>query len=363
VLAVDEGTSTAWHSLDLKSGELTRLTWPCEKGWLLHFAAEHRTAVPVAVDHTGTRLWLSRPAFEQHRVVLETNTWLEHVAEGEITRVDYRGLDGNELKGWLILPVGYQQGRRYPLISWVYPGLVFRNETPPTRMTSITSHHVLNYQLLPARGYAVLLPSMPLQPEGDASDPYLELTKGVLPAVDKAIELGVADPERLGVIGQSNGGYGTYGLITQTHRFNAAVVLAGAADLIAFYGQFDPRFRYDGYAHEHLFRMSLSESGQLRMGGPPWEAAERYERNSPLFHADRVETPLLILQGDMDYVPLEQGEQFFTALYRQGKRARFVRYWGEGHVFQSPANIRNMWDEIYGWLDEFLKPSVGDPPR
>lgn len=67
-----------------------------------------------------------------------------------------------------------------------------------------------------------------------------------------------------------------------------------------------------------------------------------------------MQTPLLIIQGDMDYVPLAQGEQFFSALYRQGKRARFVRYWGEGHILQSPANIQDMWQRIYGWFDEFL---------
>ncbi len=81
-------------------------------------------------------------------------------------------------------------------------------------------------------------------------------------------------------------------------------------------------------------------------------------RNSALFHADQVETPLLIIQGDLDYVPLQQGEQFFSALYRQGERARFVRYWGEGHVFQSPPNIENMWNEIYAWFEEFLMPST-----
>ena len=357
VLAVDEGASFAWRSLDLTSGELTALTWPAPRGWLLHFAGEHDTAVPVAVDRTGARLWVSKPAFEEHRLVLETNTWLQDVAEGELTPIEYRGLDGDQLTGWLILPVDYEQGTRYPLISWVYPGAVF-SETPPRRMTSLTSHHSLNYQLLAAHGCAVLLPSMPLQPEGKASDPYLELTKGVLPAVDKAIDLGIADPERLGVMGQSHGGYGTYGLITQTNRFKAAIALAGAADLTSLYGQFDPRDRYDDYPHEHLFRMALTESGQIRMGGPPWEDAERYIRNSPLFHADRVETPLLIIQGDMDYVPIEQGEHFFTGLYRQRKRARFARYWGEGHVFQGPANIREMWQDIYGWFDEFLTPST-----
>ena len=66
----------------------------------------------------------------------------------------------------------------------------------------------------------------------------------------------------------------------------------------------------------------------------------------------------------MDYVPIQQGEQFFSALHRLGRRARFVRYWGEGHIFQSPANIRDMWEQIYGWFDEHLTPDpgAGEPP-
>jgi dipeptidyl aminopeptidase/acylaminoacyl peptidase len=98
---------------------------------------------------------------------------------------------------------------------------------------------------------------------------------------------------------------------------------------------------------------ALLEVGQGLMARPPWEDAARYVRNSPLFYADRVQTPLMIIQGDMDYVSLQQGEEFFTALYRQGKRAAFVRYWGEGHVLESPANIRDMWQRILAWLAQF----------
>jgi dipeptidyl aminopeptidase/acylaminoacyl peptidase len=84
---------------------------------------------------------------------------------------------------------------------------------------------------------------MPLKPEAEPSDPGMELTNGVLPALDKAIEMGIADPDRLGLIGHSFGGYGAYGLITQTDRFRAAVALAGIADLVSVYGRFDARFR------------------------------------------------------------------------------------------------------------------------
>src|SRR5688572_13860467 len=199
---------------------------------------------------------------------------------------------------------------------------------------------------------------MPLVPEGVAEDPMLRLPEGVLPAVDKVVELGIADPERLFIGGQSFGGFSTYGLVTQTKRFKAAVSLAGLSDLISLYGQFDSRYRYTLYPHENLFTMSLMESAQVGMGNPPWKDLNRYIRNSPIFFVDRVETPVMIIQGDMDYVALQQGEEFFMSLYRQGKRAQFVRYWGEGHVLESPANIRDMWSKIFAWFEEFSPKTV-----
>ena len=352
VLLADGETSQERFSLDLRSGAITALNWPSDGAWLLRFAPELDTAVHAAFDRTGAALWISRPAFEQHRAIVETNTWLRDVAEGEIRRVDYQRAAGEELTAWLILPVDHEPGRRHPLITAVYPGVVFGAQTPPP-MLSIAGDHVNNPQLLAAHGYAVLFASMPLAAEGEPGDPCLDMATGLLPAIDAVIELGIADPDRLGLMGHSYGGYGTYALITQTHRFRAAVALAGIADLVSLYGQFDARLRYEPRAHEYLLQ-GLAEAGQLRMGTAPWQDPDRYVRNSPLFAAGDVQTPLLIIQGDMDYVPIQQGEQLFSALYRQGKRARFVRYWGEGHILQSPANIEDMWQQVYGWFDEFL---------
>jgi dipeptidyl aminopeptidase/acylaminoacyl peptidase len=362
IVAVVEGALLQWHRLDLDTRQLSRLSSPATRESRLHFSPAHDTAVHVAAERTGARLWHSKPAFEQDTLVHETNSWLADIAEGEVRRVDYRDRGGNDLVGWLILPVDHEPGRRCPLITCVFPGLVFGGHVPPSLMVSIAGHHAFNLQLLAARGYAVLLPSMPIGQEEEPSDPHLKIANGVLPALDNLVGSGVADPDRLGVMGHSRGGYGTYSLITQTDRFKAAVALAGYADLVSLYGQFDARLRYTDHPHEHLFNMVLAEVGpsQHRMGGPPWEDPQRYIRNSPLFHADRVTTPLLIIQGDMDYVAVQQGEQFFNALYRQAKRARFLRYWSEGHVFQSPANIQSMWDEIYEWFKQHLKPAASN---
>jgi len=250
------------------------------------------------------------------------------------------------------LPINYQPGVRYPLITWVYAGTVYGDEPP--RSVKLNHPSSLSLQLLAAHGYAVLLPSMPLKPEGEASDPFFELTKGVIPAIDKAIQMGVVDSDRLAVMGVSFGGYTVYGLISQTNRFKAAIALAAMSDLVSLYGQFDARYRYTEFPHEFLSQVELAESGQIRMGGPPWKDYARYLRNSPLFYVERIETPLMIIQGDMDYVSMQQGEAMFTSLYRRNRRAAFVRYWGEGHVLESPANISDMWRRIYGWFDQFL---------
>jgi dipeptidyl aminopeptidase/acylaminoacyl peptidase len=82
----------------------------------------------------------------------------------------------------------------------------------------------------------------------------------------------------------------------------------------------------------------------------------RYVRNSPINEIDRVQTPTLIVQGDLDYVPMQQGEEFFTGLYRRGVPAEFVRYWGEGHVVESPPNVVDLWKRVIVWLDRHLRP-------
>src|SRR5262249_21132242 len=144
----------------------------------------------------------------------------------------------------------------------------------------------------------------------EGGDPLLELTNGVLPAIEKAVALAVADPERVFVLGQSYGGYSTYGLITQTQRFKAAVAMAGYTDLVSIYGTFDARKRYMDHAHEAQGSIGRLEMpmGQPRIGNPPWRDMGRYLRNSPIAYVDRVETPILLIHGDIDFVPMQQAE-------------------------------------------------------
>ncbi len=355
IFRVNLASTDELYILDIKSREVKQLMKPSPEASLVAFNSEKETAV-FRSDLAGTCLWAKDARAKEFWSVVETNTFLRDIQPGKLRKIEYRSLDGQELKGWLILPYGYKEGTRLPLVTWVYAGIVY-TDAPPQQYP-FGQQDVLNPQLLAAHGYAVLLPSMPLKPYGEIEDPYMQLTKGVLPAVDKLVDLGIVDPKRMGVMGWSYGGYSVYGLITQTNRFQAAIAGAGVSNLVSLYGTFsafDGRSRYDTHAHEDPFRMWNVET--QAMGGPPWKTLGRYLRNSPINYADRVETPLMIIHGDLDtIVGIEQAEEFFTALYRQNKRAMLLRYWGEWHGINSPANVRDMWQRIYAWFDEYLAP-------
>jgi dipeptidyl aminopeptidase/acylaminoacyl peptidase len=300
---------------------------------------------------SGVFVWMTDGRGERPVRAMSLNEHVAGIAQGKRMLFAYRGADGDSLTGLAVLPPGYDSAKRYPLAVWAYGGFVVRD----TNNSRLGKNYVgtFNMEVLAAHGYVVLFPSMPLA-FGVKSDVWTDMPKGVMPAIDRLIELGIADPDRLAVLGHSFGGYSTYAIVTQTNRFKAAVAMSGHPDLISLYGQFLPSERYSDRAHEGMVTASISEYGPFNMGGSLWDDAWHYQRNSPLFYMDRVRTPLMIVHGDMDGAPIQQGEEAFTAMYRLGRRAKFVRYWGEGHVVGSPPNVRHLWSQIFDWLDTHL---------
>jgi len=141
----------------------------------------------------------------------------------------------------------------------------------------------------------------------------------------------------------------------QSRRFRAVVASAGIYDLAATAGTFGRATRL---SPEEGLNVAASyawaENGQGRMGVAPWKAPGRYIANSPIYQADRVNVPMLIIGADRDFSPIEQGEQLFSALFRQGKDAQLITYWGEGHVIGSPANLRDFYARVIGFLSDNL---------
>jgi dipeptidyl aminopeptidase/acylaminoacyl peptidase len=351
-------STTEYYVIDIASGGMRQIGHPSDSLKLMAYDSANDLALFLAAGPTGT--YLTRVRADQQQAIASLNTFMRNINECQWRTFEYTSFEGQDLKAGLILPANFKVGQRYPLVTLVYGGAIVDERSRIALGGTINNSYsgADNAQLLAARGYLVLWPSIPLKPFPNGknykgSDPYLELTNGVLPAVEKVIEMGIADPQRLAVMGHSYGGYSVYGLVTQTNRFKAAISAAGFADLLSYFGTLSMASRYENFAHERNFSAMWAETGQGRMGNPPWKDLGRYLRNSPIIYVDRVQTPLLIIQGDLDSVAMQQGDEFFMALYRQGKRARFIRYWGEGHDISSPANIRDLWNQTYVWIDEF----------
>lgn len=359
-VAIQNSDQQEVYLVDLSSGHFTQVTKsPAGSRSEIETVSIATGAVLYGTEGTGgMRLFIAwRPGISPSRI-FEANTFLQNTQLGSFKQIHYTSLNGEPLNAWILLPPFYKPEQKYPLIAWVYPTQVFA-ATPPPRLLEQPR---LTMEIPAARGYAVLFPSIPINPEGKLDDFMLKLTSGVLPAVDKAVELGIADSERLFVMGHSWGGFATYGLVTQTNRFKAAVTGGQIVDLISSYGQFGHRRYFDDPHYQLAFGGAGIEAG-MRIDLPPWKDLGRYLRNSPIFYVDRVQTPVMIIQGDMDSNSMEQAEEFFNGLYRQGKRAELVRYWGEGHVISSEANVRDMWDRIFAWFDEFSPKSTDKKPQ
>jgi dipeptidyl aminopeptidase/acylaminoacyl peptidase len=200
-------------------------------------------------------------------------------------------------------------------------------------------------QLLAARGFAVLLPSLPMP--AILPDEGFEFAEALTPAINAALATGRCDPTRIGLWGHSYGGYAAVMAAAQTSRFRGVVASAGLYDLAGTVGTFGPNTR--AMPHRILpvaANYAWAEEGQGRMGVPPWAAWSRYVGNSPVYIANQISTPLLITAADQDMSPMSQAEQLFSALFRQGKDAQLVTYWGEGHVVASPANLHDYYDRV-----------------
>jgi dipeptidyl aminopeptidase/acylaminoacyl peptidase len=261
---------------------------------------------------------------------------------GESRVIEWKTRAGDTARGALLLPAGYVAGRRYPLVVYQYPGSTWSDVANVFGM-NLVSGGAENFQLLATRGYAVLVADVPAKPGTYMRD----IPDAVLPGLDTVIAMGIADPERLGVTGQSNGGYGVLALIVQTTRFKAAISRAGPANLIGAYTQMLPTGT-SVYMSEML----------IRTGGSLWERRDAFIENSPLFYLDRVQTPLLIIQGtaDIQAVPA-RSDEVFVSLRFLGKEVEYARYQGESHgVFEwSFANQVDVVTRMIAWFDARLK--------
>lgn len=288
-------------------------------------------------------VWRSDLAFTQPKKVSDANPQLADFAWGTAELVEYKSQDGVPLQGVLIKPANYVPGRRYPVITYFYERMSDRLY----QFNEPVVNHRPSFAVYAGAGYAVFLPDIVFT----VGHPGQSIVKCLVPAVQKLVDMGIADPKRLGLHGHSWSGYGTAYVVTQTDMFAAAVAGAPVANMTSAYGG----IRWES----GLARQFQYEKEQSRIGATLWEKRDLYLENSPLFFADRVKTPLLIQAGDEDgAVPWYQSIELYLALRRFGKDCIFLQYRGEPHHLRKYPNKLDYSIKMKQYFDHYLK---GEP--
>ena len=244
----------------------------------------------------------------------------------------YRDADGVTRRGVAYLPADFREGTRYPTLFNVYEEFFDDTFDPTTNV-------------LTSNGYVVVKPSVGFE----TGFPGEAWAKGVTSAANYLIEAGIADSARLGVFGTSYGGYATNLLITQTHRFRAAVNISGKVDMVSFYTD-SPRL---GVRNIHA-----AEKSQDRLGATLWEQPQKYIAHSAVMFADRITTPLLLVTGAQDSnVPADNSREMFYALRRLGKDVTWVDYMNGGHGTPSTTadDFLDFHTRLVAFFDRYLK--------
>jgi dipeptidyl aminopeptidase/acylaminoacyl peptidase len=320
---------------DEEVGQAVRLPIT-DLGWIAHYdVADNDSLIFIAHDFVHPpQLFLRQKDGPKQLTSLNE----EFLAEFELCPAEkftYKGADDWDIEGWLVRPLNYEPGRRYPTVLSVHGG--------PTG--AYFDSFQFPFQLLAHQGFAVVFTN----PRGSVT--YgTEFAQGcvndlggkdfedIMAGLDKAIEMGVVDPNRVGITGWSYGGYMTCWAVTQTNRFQAAVAGAVITNWYTLYGCTDVHI-YD----EGLF------------GGPAFDAEEMMMQRSPMRHVRNVTTPLLLLHGELDIrCPISQSEQFYRALKRLNREVVFIRYPGQYHGIRKPKFVVDRWERTIAWFKHHL---------
>ena len=285
-------------------------------------------------------LWTSGPGFSDMRKLTHANPQQADHLWGRAELVEWFSGDGVLLKGKLVKPEGFDPSKKYPMLVYFYErrSQSLHSYVAPAPGTSPNaSYYVSN-------GYLWFEPDI-VYSEGYPGDSCF---KCVVSGVQSLLAKGFVDETAIGIAGHSWGGYQTAYLVTRTSLFAAAESGAPVSNMFSAYGG----IRW-GSGMSRQFQYEMSQS---RIGGTPWTHPMRYWENSPLFFADKVRTPVLILHNDNDgAVPWYQGIEYFMALRRLGKEAYLFNYNAEGHGLRKRANRKDWTWRMQAFFDHHLK--------
>ncbi len=285
-------------------------------------------------------VWTSDLNFTYVKKLSNTNPMQSKYLWGTVELVKWN-LNGKELEGLLYKPENFNPDKKYPMIVYFYEKY---SDKLHNYYSPKPSRSVINFTTYVSNGYFIFIPDIPYKeghPGQSAVDAILSGTKEILkrPYIDK---------DRLGVQGHSWGGYQVAFLVTQTNMFKVAMAGAPVSNMTSSYGG----IRWESGKS----RMFQYEGGQSRIGASLWEKPELYIENSPLFFANKIKTPLLMMHNDNDgAVPWYQGIEMFLALRRLNKPVFMLNYNGEGHNLTRRSDQIDLTRRMQQYFDYYLK--------
>lgn len=340
----DRMKNFGFYQLALDDGKLTSLLEDNKKYRFLQKAKDSDTILFTQEDmHEFPDIWVTNSAFSSPQKLTNVNPQIDEFLWGTPELVEWQSTAGKSLQGILIKPANYQEDKRYPVLVYYYRYFSQRLY----EFNQMKVNHRPNFPFYHSNGYAVFLPDIKF----DIGLPGPSATQALVPGVQKLVDMGVADPDAIGLHGHSWSGYQTAFAITQTNVFKAAVAGAPVANMTSAYGGIR--------LGSGLLRAFQYEAGQSRIGGDLIDDLNLYIENSPLFFADRINTPLLIQFGDVDdAVPWQQGVEMYTIMRRLDKPVIMLQYEGEPHHLKKYPNKVDYTIKMKQFFDHHLR---GEP--
>ncbi|MEL6538134.1 MAG: prolyl oligopeptidase family serine peptidase [Bacteroidota bacterium] len=269
------------------------------------------------------------------------NPQQEEIAWGNVELVSYRSLSGEPLNGLLFKPEDFDPTKKYPMIVYFYEKYA---ESLHNYFMPRPSSSTINFPWAVSNGYLLFVPDIIYKEGLPGPSAYDCIVPGTLAMIDR----GYVDEAKIGLQGQSWGGYQTAYLVTRTNLYACASAGAIVSNMTSAYGG----IRWGS----GLSRMFQYERTQSRIGGTLWERRDMYIENSPVFFADRVETPLLLMHNDEDTaVPWYQGIEMFVAMRRLDKPVWMVNYNGEPHNLRQWRNRMDLSMRMGQFFNHYLK--------
>ena len=283
--------------------------------------------------------WSTDLDFDGFKRITDANPQIDEFLWGRRVLVDYADQRGNRLQATLALPAGYVEGERYPMLVYFYEKMSQRHHQFSQPVYD-DRPHMSTYS---SNGYLVLMPDI-IYDDGLPGSSALD---DVTAATQAVIDLGYADPDRIGLQGHSWGGYESSFIVTQTDMFAAVVTGAPLTNLMSMY---NINYKRTGFGNGPLLEWS-----QGRLGVTPWEDFDLWVSQSPIHHTPNISTPFMILHGTDDgAVDWNQGLEFFNAARRLGKEVILLSYPGEPHHLRVEANQKDFQTRMRQYFDHYL---------